>query len=132
MFEKFNFTKQQVKNYWDKSVRDLVLARQGRELEIMFVFSYEALLKLAITVCAYNNLRVKARRGHHIELINKLAEILKDEEISQIGQGMRMKRNSGLYRAGDTVSRKEADSYLEFIEQIFKKADSYIFPQKLL
>ena len=90
------------------------------------------MLKVAIAVCAKNNLRVKARRGHHIELLDKMAEILKDADIGQISNGMRSKRNRGLYSAGDMVSRKEAEYYRKFVEQILKKADTYLFPNKLL
>lgn len=132
MFEKFNFTKQQIEKYWDKAVRDFRLAGSAEEIEVIFVFTYEAMLKIAITVCAHNDLRVKARRGHHIELIDKMAEILKDEKIKQIGNEIRMKRNLGLYSGGDTVSRKEADFYCKFVKQVLIKADSYLFPGKLL
>lgn len=132
MFEKFDFTTQQISKFWDKAVRDFRLAEQAKEIEIIFVFTYEAMLKVAITVCAKNNLRVKARRGHHIELIDKMAEILGDQDIKQIGNEIRTKRNRGLYSGGDTVSRKEADFYCKFVKQIFEKADSYLFPDKLL
>jgi len=106
MFEKFNFTIKQIEKYWNKAIRDFHLAEQAEEIEIIFVFTYEAMLKVAITVCAKNNLRVKARRGHHIELIDKMAEILKDDKIKEIGNEIRMKRNLGLYSGGDTVTRK--------------------------
>ena len=85
-------------------IRDFELAKGVKEVEIIFVFTYEAMLKVAIAVCAKNNLRVKARRGHHIELLDKMAEILKDADIGQISNGMRSKRNRGLYSAGDMVS----------------------------
>ncbi len=132
MFEKFIFSVQQIKKYWDKAVRDFHLAEQAKEIEIIFVFTYEAMLKIAITICARNNLRVKAYRGHHVELINKISEILKNEEIKQIGNEMRMKRNSGLYLGGDTVTYKEANFYRKFVKQILKEADIYLFPNKLL
>lgn len=132
MFEKFDFTTQQIIKFWDKAVRDFRLAEQAKEIEIIFVFTYEAMLKVAISVCAKNNLRVKARRGHHIELIDKMAEILDDQDIKQVGNEIRTKRNRGLYSGGDTVSRKEADFYCKFVKQIFEKADVYLFPDKLL
>ena len=132
MFEKFSFTDQQVKRFYLKAIRDFELAKGVKEVEIIFVFTYEAMLKVAIAVCAKNNLRVKARRGHHIELLDKMAEILKDADIGQISNGMRSKRNRGLYSAGDMVSRKEAEYYHRFVKQILKKADTYLFPNKLL
>lgn len=132
MFEKFNFSVEQIKKYFKQAWRERQIASESNIIEIRFVFSYEALLKIAITVCAKNNLKVSSSRGHHFELINKLAFFLKDDNIKQVGNEMRSKRNRGLYSAGDTVSQKEADFYLDFCQKTIKKADSYLFPGKML
>lgn len=132
MFEKFNFSIAQVKKYWQKASRDFQIASGSTVVEIRFVFCYESLLKIAITVCAKNNLRVQSSRGHHSELINKLAFFLKDELIQQVGNEMRSKRNQGLYSGGDLVSQKEADFYLAFCEKTINRANKYLFPGKML
>jgi hypothetical protein len=69
MFEKFHFSKRQIRKYYQSAIRDLKIASNSKIPEVIFRFSYDALVKLAIAVCAKNGLRVKARKGHHIELI---------------------------------------------------------------
>ena len=85
-----------------------------------------------MAVCAKNNLRVKSRAGHHVELIEKLAEYLKDEKIEDTASKMRMKRNRDLYDGGTSTSGKEAAFYLNFCRKLVADADAYIFPNKLL
>jgi hypothetical protein len=122
MFEKFHFSKRQIRKYYQSAIRDLKIALDSKIPEIIFRFSYDALIKLAIAVCAKNGLRVKARKGHHIELIKKLSFYLKDPEIEFLANEMRSKRNRDLYDGGILVSEKEAKEYLEWVKQIFQKA----------
>ncbi|MBU1136938.1 hypothetical protein KKD72_01030 [Patescibacteria group bacterium] len=126
MFTKFKFTRRQTENYFKAASRDLKIARQSDVPEVIFRFSYDALLKLAIVVCAQTNLRVKSRRGHHIELIEKLAALLKDSEIGIIGDEMRLKRNLDLYGGGILISQKQASEYLEWVRKVFSKAERYL------
>jgi len=131
MFEKFVFTRHQVDKYYASAVRDLKIARRAEETEVSFRFCYDSLLKLAIAVCAKNNLRVKARQGHHIKLIDKLAEILHNQDIKIIGQEMRSKRNWDLYGGGIIISKKEAKEYLKWTADIFQEADRHLHKNKL-
>lgn len=126
MFEKFIFSSNQVSKYYKSALRDLNIARRAEDSEVTFRFCYDALLKLAISVAAKNNLRVKSRQGHHIKLIDKLAEILKNEDIKVIGQEMRSKRNWDLYGGGVIISKKEAREYLKWAENIFREGDEYL------
>ena len=132
MFEKFIFSKKQVGKYYSSALRDLKIAKKAEDTEVSFRFCYDALLKLAITVCAKNNLRVKARQGHHIKLIDKLAEILKNKDVKVIGQEMRSKKNWDLYGGGVLISKKEAKEYLKWTDAIFREADNYLYENKLL
>ncbi|MCK4553450.1 hypothetical protein KAU19_00615 [Candidatus Parcubacteria bacterium] len=86
-----------MKNYYNSAIRDLKIALASNVPEVIFKFCYDSLIKLAIVVCARNNLRVKSRQGHHIELLKKLSEILGNEDINIIGNEMRSKRNFDLY-----------------------------------
>lgn len=126
MFEKFVFSDGQVEKYYKSAIRDFKIAREAKETEVNFRFCYDALLKLAIAVCAKNNLRVKSRQGHHIKLIDKLAEILENNDINIIGQEMRSKRNWDLYGGGIIISQKESAEYLEWTANIFTQADIYL------
>lgn len=130
MFEKFVFTTRQIENYFESASKDFNIAKNG-EPEVSFVFCYNCLLKLAIVVCAKNDLRVKARSGHHIALIEKLSEFLNDKEIEIIAQEMRSKRNKDLYGGGILVSNKDAQMYLSFICMLMKKVEKYLNFNKL-
>ncbi len=97
MFEKFEFSGRQVKNYYKSAMRDCQIASGSDIPEVVFKFCYDALLKLAIAVCAKNGLRIKARQGHHIELLGRMADFLKNNDIKIIGDEMRAKRNLDIY-----------------------------------
>ncbi len=91
------------------------------------------MLKIAIAVCARNNLRVKSRAGHHIDLVKKPSEYLGDEDIFAIGNEMRKKRNFDLYSGGVLVSAKEALAYKKWLKKIISQAEEYLnAEQKLL
>ena len=126
MFEKFRFSRKQIEKYHSSAKRDLKIASEADVPEVRFRFCYDALLKLAITVCAEHGLRVKSRRGHHIELIKKLSFFLKDSEIEILANEMRSKRNWDLYGGGIIISSKEAREYLDWTKQIFDKTESLI------
>lgn len=127
MFEKFNFTLRQIDNYYKAASRDFKIASSSLIPEVIFKFSYDSLIKLAIAVCAKNGLRVKARAGHHIELLKKLAEFMDDKSVFKVGDKMRRKRNLDLYGGGILMSAKEAEEYRNWLKTIFVKAEIYLF-----
>jgi hypothetical protein len=129
MFEKFKFSSQQITKYYQSAIRDLRISSSSKVTEVSFRFCYDALLKLAIAVCASEGLRVKARQGHYIELISKLAFFLKDKEIEILANEMRSKRNWDLYGGGVVISQKEAEEYKRWTKNIFQKAEK-IFKEK--
>ncbi len=129
MFEKFSFSRKQIDEYHRSARRDLKIAAELDIPEASFRFCYDALLKLAIAVCAQRGLRVKSRRGHHIELIKKLAYFLDDPEIEIIASEMRSKRNRDLYDGGILVSEKEVEDFLVWAKKVFTKA-KYVFMEE--
>lgn len=125
MFIKFEFSQQQVNNYLQAAKRDLSLA-SSKEAEVKFQFSYNCLLKLAQATCAANNLRVRARSGHHIALLDKFSKILNDKKIIAVAQTMRDKRNRDLYDGGTIITNKEAQVYYEFVGHLFNIVKQYV------
>lgn len=119
MFEKFRFSRKQIEKYHSSAKRDLKIASKAEVSEVRFRFCYDALLKLAIIVCAEQGLRVKSRRGHHIELLKKLSFFLKDPEVEILANEMRSKRNWDLYGGGIVISSKEAREYINWTKKIF-------------
>lgn len=126
MFVDHEFTKNQIKKYLASAARDFKIARDSAVPEIIFQFSYNSLVKLAVAVCAKNGLRVKSRAGHHAALLEKLAEFLGDKNIFKAGDEMRKKRNYDLYGGGILISEKEALEYRQWLKEIFLKAEKYI------
>lgn len=132
MFDRFDYSSEQISKYYQTAAKDLRLAISAGAPELAFYACYNVIVKIAMAVCAKNNLRVKSRTGHHTELISKLAEYLEDSEIEDTANKMRTKRNRDLYDGGTTTSLKEAEVYILFCKKLVKKADAYLFPDKLL
>lgn len=133
MFEKFKFSQSQVDKYYRSASRDFKIASASKIPEVIFKFSYDALIKLAIAVCAKNGLRVKSRQGHHVGLLNKLAEFLGEEDADAVGNRMRKERNMDLYNGGILISKKAAEEYRDWLKVIFMKTEKYLYgKQKLL
>jgi hypothetical protein len=111
-------------------MKDYRIASRSDIPEVTFKFCYDALLKLAIAVCARNNLRVKARQGHHIELIQKMADLLGSKDIKIMGDEMRAKRNLDIYGGGVLISEKEVEEYLKWLKNIVTVAEDHLFGNK--
>ncbi len=120
MFEKFDFTDEQLERYWLSAKKDLEIAQDNDISDVVFRFSYDALIKFAVYKCAKSGLRVKSKQGHHIALINFLAENLNNPEINTVGNLMRTKRNWDLYGGGILISQKDALFFKDFISKIIK------------
>lgn len=131
-FQKKKFNKETISRYFKNSLKDYKIAQKYKEPEIIFKFSYDCLIKIGICLIASQGFRVKSRQGHHIKILEKISEILGDEEILIIGDAMRKKRNSDLYGNGVIVSQKEVSDYLNFIKKVFKKSEEYLKKQKSL
>lgn len=130
MFEKFTFSDRQIKNYKNSALKDIKIASASNVPEVVFKFCYDALIKLSIAICAKNNLKIKSRQGHHIELLKKLSQILENKDINIIGNEMRSKRNFDLYCGGILISEKEAKEYLKWLKIIFRQIDDYLSETK--
>ena len=79
-FQKFIFSKEQVRKYLQAAEKDWKIARSSDVADVVFKFSYDAILKLAVYVTACSSLRVRSVAGHHIKLLEKLSEVIQDED----------------------------------------------------
>ena len=125
-FTKFEFTKEQVEKNFVNASKDLNIAKLDEILEVKFNYTYNAFIKAGIALLSFYKIKVRSTPGHHIKLIEKTAEILKDDEIEEIGNIIRQKRNLDFYGGGIEVTEKECKEYLYFVEKIFKKIKSII------
>jgi len=55
--------------------------------------------------------------------LEKLSQLLKDEDILVLGNKMRQERNVNLYDSAFFVGEKDSREYLDFVKRIFKKVD---------
>lgn len=131
-FQKKRFDFKIIQKFFRGALKDFKLAFGSREAEIIFVFSYSALIKVGITLIALCGYKIKSRTGHHIKILEKLSQILQNKDIEIIGDKMRKKRNIDLYEGGIIVSLKEAREYLGFVKEIIDKTEKYLKSQNSL
>src|SRR5258706_11340836 len=103
-FQRFSFTKEQLDAYLKSSQRDFNIAQESDVAEVVFKFAYDAMLKLAIFLAAKKGYKTRSVPGHHIKLLEKLAEILNQDDIVVVAEEMRQKRNLDLYQGGFYIS----------------------------
>jgi hypothetical protein len=131
-FEKKKFDQRIVFRYFNGALKDFHIAVKNKQSEVIFVFSYNALIKTGIALIAFHGYKIKSRQGHHIKILEKLAQIFQSEKIKVLGETMRNKRNLDLYEGGTMVSQKEAKDYLNFTKETIKKAEQYLRSEKPL
>lgn len=120
-FTKFNFTREEINRHLKNALKDLGIAKKDKILEVKFNYAYTALIKGGITLLSYHQAKAKSVPGHHIKIIDTTAQILKDDAIADIGNIMRIKRNSDLYAGGMEVTEKECQEYISFVGNVLNK-----------
>ncbi|EKD65316.1 MAG: hypothetical protein ACD_50C00118G0002 [uncultured bacterium] len=120
-YHKFKFEESQVKDYFRSAKSSLEIAGKVDIPEVIFKFSYDALIKLGITLIAREGYKTRSTTGHHIKILEAMSRILKDEEIETVGNMMRRQRNMDLYNGGIIVTEKESREYLNFVRGVFRK-----------
>ena len=121
-FKKFSFTQEEIKRFLESALHDLEIARKDPFPEVRFSYSFQALIKAGIALIAKTGkVKVRSIPGHHAKILAKMSEILKDPDISTIGDTMRTRRNTDFYGGGKPVSEKEANDYLKFTEGAIQK-----------
>ena len=125
-FTAFTFTKEQVDRNLSNAFRDLNIAQKDQIREVKFNYVYTAFLKAGIALLSWHQVRVKSQPGHHLKIIEKMAEVLEDESIADIGNAMRVKRNADLYVGGVEITEKECREYIDFVEKILSRVKKIV------
>ena len=102
---------------------DFKIAQSSDISDVIFKFSYDALIKLGIALIAKKGHKIRSTAGHHIKILEKLSQILKEEDILVLGNKMRQERNVNLYDGGCFIGEKDSIEYLKFVKSVFKKAN---------
>lgn len=125
-FTDFNFTDEQIKKAIANAYRDLKIVREVEILDVKFNYAYTALIKSGIALCAFYRKKIKSAPGHHVKILEALADILKDKSVEDMGNVMRSKRNIDLYDGGICVTKKECEEYTNFVAGILEKVKKHI------
>ena len=129
-FQKSNSTQKQMDKALANAERDLSIAKEDRFLIVRFNYAYMALLKCGTTLLQHYGHRVRSVPGHHVKILEKMSELLKDEDIMTIGNIMRSKRNRDLYDGGIEVTEKECNDFVEFTEKVYDLVNALIKSKK--
>jgi len=121
-FQKLAFKDEQIDQFVKSALHDLKIAEESDIPDVVFKFSYDALIKLSIVLIAKKGYKVRSTTGHHVKILEKLSQILKEEDILVLGNKMRQERNFNLYEGGFFVGEKDSLEYLKFVKSTFKKA----------
>lgn len=124
-FKKFKFTKNQIERFIYSANNDLKIAIDSDVPEVQFQFVYNSFIKIGIALIACYNYKVSSRTGHHVKILEKISEILKEKDILLYGDKMRKARNTELYDGGIIVTKKQAGEYLSFAQKIHKLSKSF-------
>lgn len=120
-FQKLHFQEEQIEQFSKSALHDLKIAEESDVPDVVFKFSYDALIKLGIGVIAKKGYKARSTVGHHVKILEKMSQLLKEEDILVLGNKMRQERNFNLYDGGFFVGEKDSRAYLEFVKNVFKK-----------
>lgn len=120
-FIKQSYIESELKNIRLSLEKNIDIAMKNKEAEVVFHFTYMALIKLGIYIIAREGYRVKSRAGPHIKILEILSQKTEMEDILIIGNNMRRNRNLDIYSARIEISRSEAQEYLKFVKKIYNK-----------
>ena len=121
-FQKLAFKEEQIEQFLKSVLHDLKIAKDSDIPDVVFKFSYDAFIKLGIVLIAKKGYKVRSTTGHHVKILEKLSQLLKDEDILVLGNKMRQERNVNLYDGGFFVGEKDSREYLDFVKNSFNKA----------
>jgi len=125
-FKKFDFTKEQIDKNLQNASKDLKIAKKDSIPEVKFNYAYTALVKAGIALLSFYKVKIKSVPGHHIKIIEKISDILKNEVINETGNAMRAKRNLDFYSGGIEVTEKECREYIDFVEKALTDIQRHI------
>jgi len=125
-FRRFNFDKEQIDKNLKNAFKDFEIAKKDTIFEVKFNYAYTSLIKAGIALLSFYKIKIKSVPGHHIKIIEKTSDILKNNTIDEIGNAMRSKRNLDFYSGGIEITEKECHEYIDFVEKVLKDIRKHI------
>ena len=120
-FQKMKFTPGQLQQYLRSAENDLRIAQHSHVPEVIFKFSYDAFIKLGITMIARQGYKVRSVVGHHMKIIEKFSQLLRNVDVGVFGNKMRKMRNIDFYNGGAFITERDSKEFLLFVQSIFPR-----------
>lgn len=119
-FQKRHFTEAEIRKFVDGAMWDLAIAKASTVPEVVFRFAYDALIKFGIALIVNEGYRIRSVPGHHAKIIEKMSEILRNEDVLTVGNVMRQARNRDLYEGAMLISEKDSGEYFRFVDSLMQ------------
>lgn len=116
-FKKMDFSQRQIENYFISAIKDMKIAEKYDDPEVRFQFIFNSLIKFGITLIAFHGYKVNSRKGHHQKVLEKMSEILGDDDILITSEIIRKNRNTEFYDGGIIITEKQSEEYLSFLKR---------------
>lgn len=126
-FRRIKFSPEEIERYLLNARRDLEIAQRDKFAEVKFTYAYQSVIKSGIAlIAAVGSVKIRSVPGHHVKIIEKMSEVLGDDEILVFANQMRMKRNVDLYSGGTLISKTDAQAYIEFAEVVWDRVSTTV------
>ena len=125
-FRKMDFSLKQVENYFISAVKDMKIADKYEDPEVRFEFVFKSLIKFGITLIAFHGYKVSSRKGHHQKVLEKMSEILGNNDILIASEVIRKNRNTEFYDGGIIITEKQSKEYLLFLKEVYVLSKSFL------
>jgi hypothetical protein len=116
-FKKMDFSQRQIENYFISAIKDMKIAEKYDDPEVRFQFIFNSLIKFGITLIAFHGYKVNSRKGHHQKVLEKMSEILGNDDILITSEIIRKNRNTEFYDGGIIITEKQSEEYLSFLKR---------------
>jgi len=103
-FKKMDFSQRQIENYFISAIKDMKIAEKYDDPEVRFQFIFNSLIKFGITLIAFHGYKVNSRKGHHQKVLEKMSEILGNDDILITSEIIRKNRNTEFYDGGIIIT----------------------------
>ena len=121
-----DFSQRQIENYFISAIKDMKIAEKYDDPEVRFQFIFNSLIKFGITLIAFHGYKVNSRKGHHQKVLEKMSEILGNDDILITSEIIRKNRNTEFYDGGIIITEKQSEEYLSFLKKVYNLSRSFL------
>jgi len=125
-FKKMDFSQRQIENYFISAIKDMKIAEKYDDPEVRFQFIFNSLIKFGITLIAFHGYKVNSRKGHHQKVLEKMSEILGNDDILITSEIIGKNKNTEFYDGGIIITEKQSEEYLSFLKKVYNLSRSFL------